>query len=1075
MAHARQSTSVSRADSRIESEKRPSQPLALDWGPNREQGEDKETTQEEVTPDGVCYCFARVLARFWYVVGILVLVLASVMAALTFTLYELPDFADPTKGFEARGTAIASRVFSLHNLLMQSEESLVSRPSDAGLRQASANHSLKGDKLLHQARIKRWASLENDQGNPFCKSARLWDDDLPHLVFESVSGSNIMTPEAVKSVCREERRFVTSHPSYQGGSLGCGNGKSPPLAWSVGNYIALLSNRSSCEDITEEDIEQTVGLLALCASSVFNISGQEMQAKTISNSIPDICGQHDFAVHSILYYLLPTEFSLNLMRNVTPLSSPITVVYFPVFGDSAGTVLKTIYKEKILVQPDSNGITKLRAVNFFIKSSMFSDYFFADSLFLCFASVAVFFLSWAYTSSFLVTLSASLIIIFSLALADFIYTVVLLRPFFPIANTMAIVLIIGVGMDDTFVFMDFWKKCRSEFGDQDLIRLVHETLRHAFATMLVTSFTTAAALYAAVVSPVTVVRCFALFAGTAIIMNFFLTMGLLPSAIVMQQKVRVWWCSPLRDLNLRYNVFVKIIKPVKMVYCELIPFFVLKLRFLWIILFLLLMSASGVVVFYFPRLKVPQSPSLQFYVDSNFLEQHEIVFKEQFSATRSRPSSTLGCILWGVQGVDNGDIWNPGDFGTLLLDNKFQLSSWDHQAWFYNFCHNIRNQSFYNSNFPSACFMEDYVQLMRRDSCVDPFTGEDATPCCNQPVFPYHPSLFKTCLYKFANQGLFPSLYFRRDNAELAVVKLIFGTNYLSGLNYWTNNELWATADSWVEETLQTAPVPLQRGWFVPTAPDILLYDLQQSLASGTLHSMLIALAVSSGILALTIRNILLTVFAVMTVTCAIFVTVASLVLLGWELNVVQATMIILAVGLPVDYTIHYGVAYKLAPLQKREQRTRYSLITTTPALTMAGLSTLLVGALFLPATVLSYYQFGVYWMIVTSSSWIHGTFFFQSLCATFGPEHSCFDCCRRGSQSTRVSHPGLARTSRHKHTEGWIVSEDKGIQTESVSRVSPAQTQTTKVAINMTYTQQSSTNFDPTNPKRLNPLVGIW
>ena len=205
---------------------------------------------------------------------------------------------------------------------------------------------------------------------------------------------------------------------------------------------------------------------------------------------------------------------------------------------------------------------------------------------------------------------------------------------------------------------------------------------------------------------------------------------------------------------------------------------------------------------------------------------------------------------------------------------------------------------------------------------------------------------------------------------------------------------------------MQSAPESLQRGWFSSDFFELTFYDLQQSLAAGTRTSMLITLAIATGILFLTIQNILLTLWAMLTITTAVFVTVASLVLLAWELNIVEATIITLAVGLSVDFTIHYGVAYKLSSCPDRIGRSLYSLKTMMPAITIAAFSTFVAGAFVLPSSLKSYYQFGVFLMLVMSISWTLATFFFQSLCLVLGPQGSCGDipcparceCCRDGA-----------------------------------------------------------------------------
>ena len=59
-------------------------------------------------------------------------------------------------------------------------------------------------------------------------------------------------------------------------------------------------------------------------------------------------------------------------------------------------------------------------------------------------------------------------------------------------------------------------------------------------------------------------------------------------------------------------------------------------------------------------------------------------------------------------------------------------------------------------------------------------------------------------------------------------------------------------------------------------------------------------------------RSLCLSLLAILTVFLIIMVTIASLVLLGWELNILESVIITLAIGLSVDFTLHYGIMYKL-------------------------------------------------------------------------------------------------------------------------------------------------------------------
>ena len=117
-----------------------------------------------------------------------------------------------------------------------------------------------------------------------------------------------------------------------------------------------------------------------------------------------------------------------------------------------------------------------------------------------------------------------------------------------------------------------------------------------------------------------------------------------------------------------------------------------------------------------------------------------------------------------------------------------------------------------------------------------------------------------------------------------------------------------------------------------------------------------------------------------------ILVSVAVLLLLGWRLGILESVVVTLAIGLAVDFTLHYGVMYKLAGLGERADSVRYSVAAMGSPVSMAALTSLAAGLCLLPARVLAYTQIGTFIIVLMLVSWILSTFFFQSLLAAWGP-----------------------------------------------------------------------------------------
>ncbi len=153
---------------------------------------------------------------------------------------------------------------------------------------------------------------------------------------------------------------------------------------------------------------------------------------------------------------------------------------------------------------------------------------------------------------------------------------------------------------------------------------------------------------------------------------------------------------------------------------------------------------------------------------------------------------------------------------------------------------------------------------------------------------------------------------------------------------------------------------------------------------------MALSVVVAFSVMLMTTWNIIISLYAIISIAGTIFVTVGSLVLLGWELNVLESVTISVAVGLSVDFAVHYGVAYRLAPEPDREGKVVFSLSRMGSAIAMAALTTFVAGAMMMPSTVLAYTQLGTFLMLIMCVSWAFATFFFQCMCRCLGPQGTC-------------------------------------------------------------------------------------
>ena len=114
--------------------------------------------------------------------------------------------------------------------------------------------------------------------------------------------------------------------------------------------------------------------------------------------------------------------------------------------------------------------------------------------------------------------------------------------------------------------------------------------------------------------------------------------------------------------------------------------------------------------------------------------------------------------------------------------------------------------------------------------------------------------------------------------------------------------------EEWTRIQLRSAPPGLKNGWFTS---HLEFYDLQRSIATGMPRAIGVSIAIATVVAFLTTLNVLVTLHAMLSITGCVFATVGVLVMLGWELNLLESVTITVAVGLSMDFTLHYAMAYR--------------------------------------------------------------------------------------------------------------------------------------------------------------------
>lgn len=834
-------------------------------------------------------------------------------------------------------------------------------------------------------------------------------------------------------------------------------------SWSLGNFLALLNNVSSCFSLTAQQVSDSLGLLRYCAPFYHNRSLVTLCAERSKHgycaSVPHPC-KHSSIIYQILHFLVDKDFlGPQTVKYQVP-SLKYSVLFLPV---TKGNALMEIYLKHLEGHELTYNNTTITGMDLGIKQKLFKYYLSRDSVYPILTVLVLLLTMALYLQSFLLSAMSLIAVTLSLLTSYFFYKVVFGLLFFPLLNLMAILVLLGSCSNQAFTFNDFWKSQLSHNPPAALEKRIHRVLQEMGYLILVSGLTSSITFFSGYISSITVVRCFAVYLGSTSLINTLFALVWLPCIIVLQERhaagastsgSKPSWkpcCSKnpggFWDTSSRKRCLFKIGQKFRglkrglsdtsnLIFLKVLPCGVVKFRYIWICWFAALAAGGIYISCVDPGMKLPstESRATQLFRSSHPFERYDAEYRHQFMFERMKQGEDepmTMTLIWGVTPAENVDRFNPRRNGSFTIDPEFNISSSEAQVWLRKLCGKIRNQSFYSPSpanqeamEDNTCFVEDLIHWVSIRRCSE---NEDAFSfCCNNITFPYPPIVFERCLKMMVEEQTEigsprnGGLRFDSHN-RIAALVVVFKTSQFYSFNFSKMSNFYKQIKSWFNDEISSAPPGLQRGWFVS---QLLLYDLQQCLSSETLAMAGISIALTFASLLLTTWNIPLSTYVTFAVGGSLFVTVGLLVLLEWQLNSVEALLISAAAGLSVDFAANYCISYCLAPHTDRLGRVAHSLKKMGCPVATGAAAYFCVGIIMLPATALLFRKLGIFLLLVKCVACGFATFFFQSLCCFFGPEKNCgkiiIPCAKeKTSENTPSSSSGAEAGNNNPSANG--------------------------------------------------------
>uniref|UniRef100_UPI0037E964A7 protein dispatched homolog 2 n=1 Tax=Semicossyphus pulcher TaxID=241346 RepID=UPI0037E964A7 len=981
-------------------------------------------------------------------VGCAVLLLACSLAGLF--IGPLPDFSDPLLGFEPRGTYIGVRQSSLSELQKNTGPGKALSPLP---QQLSKSGDGSGSQDTSRLRIKRMLARDSSPDTFLCDSP---GERLAQLVFRSENSASLWSLKAIHAMCEMEQSRIRSQAQFQdlcqqhvrAEAEGTSRSGCCP-SWSLGNYLAVLTNASCCLSLTSHQVSESLNLLRKCAP--YYHEGQLVEACVerpklgSCSSVPSRCKQ-SHVVFQILHFLVDKDFLGPQTVEYQIPTLKYSLLFLPV---DKGEHMMEMYMNSLEGRDLTYNNTTITGMDFGIKHTLFKYYLARDSVYPVLAVVSLLFTMTLYLHSLFIVALSVLAITGSLLTSYFFYKVAFRLTFFPLVNLSAALILLGSCSNQVFIFADFWNLQISQNPSASLEKRVNRAMQEVGYLILASGLTSSAAFFSGYLSSITAIRCFSVYLGSASFISSILALVWLPCSFILRERytqassasaaVQGWkpCCSKntggFWDTSSRKRCLFTLGQKLRelkkgltdtsnLLFMKILPCGVVKFRYIWVCWFAVLAAGGTYMACVDPGMKLPTLDSrvTQLFRSSHPFERYDSEYRHMFMFERQRNGEdkpvTL-MLVWGVKPTDNSDHFNPKSNGSLVLDPDFNMSRPDSQVWLRDLCGRIQNQSFYFPPSPedkdvmtdNICLVEQLIHWVSVRRCSE--SDDSLHFCCNEIPFPYPPSVFENCLSmmlaeRYAEGHLAHSggLYFQPDGRVAALV-LAFKTTYLYSFNFSRTSVFYREILTWFNREISGAPQGLKNGWFFS---HLSLFDLQKSLSSETLVVAGFSVALTFALLLLTTWNIPLSIYGTVAVGGSVFVTVGLLVLLEWQLSGIEALFISSAAGLSVDFVANYCISYSLAPHSEKIGKVAHATKRMGCPVAIVSGAFFSMGIIMLPATVLLFRKLGIFLFLVKCVACGFATFFFQSLCCFFGPERNCgkitLPCCSDHNDSTLSS-----------------------------------------------------------------------
>jgi len=672
------------------------------------------------------------------------------------------------------------------------------------------------------------------------------------------------------------------------------------------------------------------------------------------------------------------------------------------------------------------------------------DLLIQDGVLAIFPVVVVFLVVWFQTRSAFIAMATIVEMLLSFLGALFITAGVLQIKWMAFEQFLAMYIVLAIGADDVFVFMDAYKQSfyAGREVNKDLVTRMSWVYRRAGMAMLITSCTTCAAFIAtAASSPIPTLQNFGIFAAAVIFFDYTLVMTFLCACVVfyhntMEMKPNLffacctcakkgsnldWWlcyasayggCDKVCDCPLaetsteiaakggvgemEHTFFMRVFEdyfPFNLFVKPKIP------RALCLVAFL---AVLGPCIWGATGLE-PQKSSEQFLPESHPFQRY-ITLQEEFLTSNNDEVVEIQ-VVWGMQSdqLDTSGVnllFDPDNKGSVKYDDGFAFSAAT-QVGLVEACDHMEaerdpplvqrtiDDQTGNATAEIYCFIRGFRDYQLNRSEPFPVQGVQEAELALQHYMQFGGSSAEEYegdvgFLDDGSGGYTLKWCKMRVSSQLRIRQYLSASELRDRYDLWEDavGEINAAAPADMGDAFQVAGTEVRAG-----RNKWISMVLQETYVRMACVGVGVGLGVAFFVLLISTCNLLMTSLCILTIAAALVCVVASVVWRGWELGSAESLSMMILTGFAVDYVVHLSHAYMDSRSSSRLERTHDALRDLGISV-FWGMLTSVVSAIVLANLQLQFFsKFGTFFLLTIIWAYVWAVLFLMPLLAFIGPE----------------------------------------------------------------------------------------